>query len=146
MPPLENRRHELFAQGLAKGLSATEAYSRAGYAEHAPSASRLLTNAKVTARVSELQERCAIRVEVTVESLMAELDECKLEAIKLGQISAAVSAIKEKGVLSGVRVEKRETLNKRDPQQMSDAEILDAIRSDIASGAIAATSGQIKPH
>ena len=31
MPVLENQRHELFAQGIAKGQSQREAYQNAGY-------------------------------------------------------------------------------------------------------------------
>jgi len=33
MPVLSNTHHELFAQGLARGLKATKAYVTAGYAE-----------------------------------------------------------------------------------------------------------------
>ena len=31
MPVLKNARHELFAQNLAKGMSATKAYAKVGY-------------------------------------------------------------------------------------------------------------------
>ena len=31
MPPLKNPRHEAFAQGLARGMSASAAYVAAGY-------------------------------------------------------------------------------------------------------------------
>ncbi len=31
MPVLKNSRHERFAQNVAKGMSATEAYEKAGY-------------------------------------------------------------------------------------------------------------------
>lgn len=124
MPPLDNQRHERFAQGLAIGKSATEAYSDAGYAAHAPSASRLLTNANVLLRVEELKNRTAKRTEVTAASLIAEAEEIREKALEAKQFAAAIAAVKEKGVLSGHRVEKRDntirTLN-----EMSDDDLAD---------------------
>ena len=55
VPVLANARHEKFAQGLAKGMSATEAYRKAGYKPSDQHASRLARNGKVRARVAELQ-------------------------------------------------------------------------------------------
>lgn len=110
MPPLDNQRHEIFAQELAKGKPASEAYVLAGYSESGaePNASRLIRNDKVRQRVVELQERGALRAEVTVESLLQEAEDARLKAMELGQVSAAVAAIREKGVLSGKRVERSE--------------------------------------
>jgi Terminase small subunit len=53
---LSNAKHEQFAQGVAKGLSATLAYTSAGYsaAGASQSARRLLRNAQVCARVQEI--------------------------------------------------------------------------------------------
>lgn len=70
MSVLRNSRHEAFAQAVAKGKSAAEAYSEAGYKLHRPSASRLLTNANVAARVSELKERAAEQAEVTAKDVI----------------------------------------------------------------------------
>jgi hypothetical protein len=44
---------------------------------------------------------------VTAESLMKEAEEARVAAMASGQHSAAVSAIREKGVLSGQRIERR---------------------------------------
>jgi phage terminase small subunit len=65
------------------------------------SASRLLTNVKILERVRELQERGAARAEVTVESLIREAEEIRKEALAARQFSAAIAAVREKGVLSG---------------------------------------------
>jgi phage terminase small subunit len=73
MPPLKNARHEAFAQGLAKGLSASEAYVAAGYKDSRSSASRLSTNANIEARVAELVDRGAERAEASVERVLREL-------------------------------------------------------------------------
>lgn len=124
MPPLENARHERFAQGLAQGKSATEAYADAGYKESRSNASHLTTNHNVLKRIEELKSRSAIRAEVTAASLIDEAEEIRAAALAAGQFSAAIAAVKEKGVLSGHRVEKRDntirTLN-----EMSDDDLAD---------------------
>ncbi len=44
--------------------------------------------------------------EVTVESLIYDAEEARAAAIKAGRFSAAIAAVREKGVLSGKRVER----------------------------------------
>ena len=58
---LDNTKHELFAQSVATGTSATGAYTAVGYSEAgaAASASRLLTNGNVAARIEELKTSIA---------------------------------------------------------------------------------------
>lgn len=61
MPVLENAQHEIFAQEIVRGTSQRCAYKAAGYkvksdAAADANASRLLSTAKVAARVQELQE------------------------------------------------------------------------------------------
>src|SRR6478672_9432828 len=73
MPILDHSKHEQFAQSVAKGISATGAYISAGYSRAgAPaSASRLLTNAKVAARIKELKTTTAasvVKVEIRKRS------------------------------------------------------------------------------
>lgn len=41
MPVLKNARHETFAQGLAKGLTADEAYAAAGFTPNRGNATRM---------------------------------------------------------------------------------------------------------
>jgi len=64
MPVLAQPKHEQFAQSVAKGISATAAYSSAGYSKAgaAASASRLMTNANVSARIKELKTAAAANV------------------------------------------------------------------------------------
>lgn len=109
MPVLENQKYELFAQALASGSSADEAYQRAGYAAHRGNASRLSANESVMRRVAELQSRVAADLNVTLQWLIEKAEEARQGAMAAGQHSAAVAAIKELGVLSGRRIEKRET-------------------------------------
>src|SRR5436305_50420 len=123
MPILDNPRHERFAQELAKGKSQAEAYTEAGFKPNDSNCSRLNGNERIQARVAELLDRVAIRCEVTAASLIDEAEEARMLALKLGQPSAAVAAIKEKGVLAGVRIEKSERKNTNDVRRLSEDEL-----------------------
>jgi phage terminase small subunit len=73
MPVLSNPKHERFAQELAKGKTQTEADEAAGYRGDRTAASRLSTNGNVCERVAEIQERAAIRTEITIAGLTERL-------------------------------------------------------------------------
>jgi phage terminase small subunit len=73
MPVLPNARHERFAQELAAGKSATEAYAIAGYKRDDGNAIRLTRNDKVKERVAELLKEAADKNGVTIEKIVAEL-------------------------------------------------------------------------
>lgn len=59
MPVLKDPKHEAFAQAVADGKSAREAYEQAGYERHDGNASRLRSNEKVASRIAELLEKRA---------------------------------------------------------------------------------------
>ncbi len=145
MPVLSNPRHERFAQELAKGKTADEAYQLAGYQENRHNASRLKTKETVALRLAELQAPAAKRAEVTAESLIMEAEECRRRALELGQVAAAVAAIKEKGVLSGVRVEKSERKTINDARRIPDNE-LDALIADLVAREESAKRGAGVAH
>lgn len=73
MPALGNAKHEAFAQAMAKGMSASEAYAAAGYAESRSAASRLLTNVNVEARIAELVHKGAEKAEIDISRVLKEL-------------------------------------------------------------------------
>ena len=73
MPALKNDRWELFAQGLAKGLSADESYQQAGYKPNRGNAARLKANESVLRRVEEFRDRGADRAEITIQRALEEL-------------------------------------------------------------------------
>src|SRR6516164_1324857 len=100
MPPLSNPRHERFVQELFHGRSVDESYQAAGYKQNRGNASRLKANEAVLGRLTELQEEAAKQSEVTVQSLMAELEHARQHADTLGQLSASVRAISEKAKLA----------------------------------------------
>jgi phage terminase small subunit len=124
MAPLSNARHEAFAQHLAKGLSASEAYIAAGYAESRSAASRLSTNVNVRSRLSELQSKAAARTIVTVGDIARQLDEDRAFAVSTGSASAAVSATLGKAKVLGLIVDKAENVNTN--YNISDEPLTDA--------------------
>lgn len=87
MGVLDNPRHELFAQGIAKGQSQREAYKAAGYetandATTDANASRLLSDARVMLRVAELQEIAAKHTGITIERIAVELSKIAFADIR----------------------------------------------------------------
>lgn len=84
MPVLKNARHEAFAQGLAKGLTADEAYQKAGFKANRGNASVLKHKQNILKRVDELlewehtverkaTERAIDKLAITKERVLAEL-------------------------------------------------------------------------
>lgn len=108
MPSLDNPKHERFAQELAKGKSQAEAYAEAGYVADEGNACRLTGNDKVQARVAEIQERGAVRAEITVSSILGELEQARLAALSAAtpQSGAAVAASMGKAKLLGLVIDK----------------------------------------
>jgi phage terminase small subunit len=70
---LLNPKHERFAQELAQGKTADEAYRLAGYKENRGNASTLKANQIILDRVAQLLERGASRVELTVQAVAENL-------------------------------------------------------------------------
>lgn len=110
MPALANTRHERFAQELAKGKSATEAMQEAGYSDPRNS-TRLTKNDEIRRRVSELQERGAIRTEITLDRLTEMLLEDRRFARENGQSGPAGQATERLGKLHGLFVERTENVS-----------------------------------
>lgn len=73
MGMLKNNRHELFAQALAQGKTADEAYAEAGYVKNRCNASRLKTTENITKRLAELQGRATKGVVLTKQWILERL-------------------------------------------------------------------------
>jgi phage terminase small subunit len=146
-----SEQQERFCQFIVEGKTQREAYRLAGYkcsneAATDASASRLLSSAKIAARVQELRKPIADKAAVTLDWLLEQAKEV-LEAAKTDRAHAAsVAAIKELGVLSGERVETRHNLNQdaNDTSELSRADLLDIARAG-RPGTPAKGSGQGKP-
>jgi hypothetical protein len=124
----------LFAQELAKGRSQAEAYQEAGYKPSEQHASRLASNGKVQARVAEIQSRGAVRAEVTVASILAELEEAREVAKGALQASPMVAASMGKAKVAGILVDRTEHTGKDGgPIQTQEVSARDEINRRIAS-------------
>lgn len=148
MPILTNPRYERFAQELAAGKTADEAYVSAGFKKNRGNASRLKADESILKRIEELRERAQVAasssLNITLQWLEEKAEEARQLAMQQGQPSAAVAAIKELGVLSGLRVEKRENTN-RNANDLTDDELADIARRGSGDFASAA-GGSAKPH
>lgn len=101
-------KQEKFCQLYVETGNASEAY-RGSYdaSKMKPDsvnrkAKELLDNVKIAARLKQIRERHIKRHEVTVDSLVGELEEARLLALKLAQPSAAVSASMGKAKIYGL--------------------------------------------
>lgn len=103
---LSNPRHEKFALALALGKSRTEAYKAAGYNGDRSAAHRLSTNVNILARVKDLQTLAANRTGITLDAIIAELEETRQMSMALGQCHAAAYASIGKAKLLGIGVTK----------------------------------------
>lgn len=108
MPILSKPKHERFAQEVAKGKTAEEAYTLAGYAPSLKNAQRLKSSEGVRARVQELLSRVAERTKKSIEDILAQLDEDREFARDCQQPAAALSATMGQAKVLGYLREKIE--------------------------------------
>jgi hypothetical protein len=119
MTVLANHRRELFTQLLFQGFPAVDAYEKAGYKRHDGNACTLANHPEVLARLEEIRgegeqswpvgtRAIAARANVTVETLIDDSEKVFQRAMEIGQLSAANTAIKGKGILTGKWVERAE--------------------------------------
>ena len=108
MTVLANAKHERFAQLVAEGKSASQAYEDAGYKPHRQAASRLLTKVDVATRLSELTARTIEQHDVTIGELIDNYREDRRDARAAKQFGAAVSATTNLAKLCGFMVERQE--------------------------------------
>lgn len=101
-------KQQRFVQEYLQDHNGTQAAIRAGYSDKTAKqqGSRLLAEPRIQAAVRAGQRKVAKKAEVTVDSLMAELEQARKLALKEGQASAAVTATMGKGKLAGLLVEK----------------------------------------
>ena len=123
MPVLRNQRHECFAQEIVKGKTATEVMAQLGYSDPRNS-TQLKKNPEIQRRIAELQAGGAERAEVTLASLLAELEVARQLALTKGQASAAVQATMGKAKLAGLIVDRREVGSPGEFDHLTDAELV----------------------
>ena len=101
-------KQEAFCLAYIETGNASEAYRMSYSAEKmtaasvSVAASRLLDNAKIALRIAELKAKHAKRHEITVDDLIAELEEARQLAIDTSQSGSAVTATMGKAKLLGL--------------------------------------------
>jgi hypothetical protein len=116
MPALKNQKHEQFCQltirGAKHGWSQAEIYQRAGFAASGHSAevaaSRLMKKPEIRARLSALVEPGVKKAQITVESLLAELETNIIGAATVNQHAAINGSITLMAKLRGLLVDRAE--------------------------------------
>lgn len=121
-----NARQESFVRLVAQGRSGREAYQKAGYpvgdAVADANAARLLANAKVKARLVQLQAAAARKVEKDLATLVAELDDAFRMAKEDRNPAAMVAATAMTAKLLGLVVNRNENVEVlHKPSAMVDA-------------------------
>lgn len=145
------QKQEAFCLAYMETGNASEAYRRAYDAEKMKpetvnrKAKEVMDNGKVTARIAELRKGAEDRNAVTVDSLIAELDETRQVALsaQTPQTSAAVAATMGKAKLLGFDISKTELTGKNgnplfggDPKELTDEQL-----AHIATAGSAGTAG-----
>lgn len=100
MPVLKNARHERFAQELAKGKTADEAYQLAGFKANRGNAATLKANQSVKDRVAEITDNIAEKAEWSAADRLRMLSEIAAKSIDADP-RVAVSAIAEANKMQG---------------------------------------------
>lgn len=114
MAPLHNGRRERFAQLVAEGRSAAEAYTEAGFRESRQNAHRLANDPAVRARITQLQRGAAMRAEITLADVTENLKRIAAAAEAEGGapgLSVARAAWMDVAKLNGLVVDKSENVS-----------------------------------
>ena len=105
-----NSRQERFCGHVVAGKPAGQAYALSGYTSKSPDqeASNLVRIPKIARRIEQLRAKAAKRSEISVDTIVAELEAARVGATAAQQYSAAVAASVSKARLLGLIVDKAE--------------------------------------
>jgi hypothetical protein len=137
MPVLKNQRHETFAHAVANRKTQAQAYELAGYkvvgkavTSIAAVASKIANRKDVADRIKELAEKAANIAEVSLADLINKAEDARIMAMATRNPSAAVSAIREMGVLSGKRIQRTEIGAPGEFDHLSDEQLLALLQEE----------------
>jgi phage terminase small subunit len=151
MPVLSNARHERFAQALAEGLTADEAYQKAGYSENRGNAIRLKANESIKQRLTELADKAAQKVtdEVGLSRAILLRELAKIALAPIGDENVKVSdkraAIFDAAKIMGEVIERKEVGAPGEFEAMQDEEIADEVERESAFILAMLPAGNIRP-
>ncbi len=114
-------KRELFCREYLVDLNQKAAAERAGFKQPQVKGAQLMAVPEVQARIAELQAEVAVRNEITVDSILQQLQDDRLLARELKQTSAAVSADIAMAKMSGNWVDRFEMTDaKKSDEQLAD--------------------------
>ncbi len=114
-------KRELFCREYLVDLNQKAAAERAGFKQPQVKGAQLMAVPEVQARIAELQAKVAERNEITVDTILQQLQEDRLLARELKQTSAAVSADIAMAKMSGNWVDRFEMSDaKKSDEQLAD--------------------------
>lgn len=108
MPILTNSRHERFAQELAKGKSACDAFVAAGFSANRGNAARLNANESIVKRVEEINARAAADVGLSKQWVIERLIENTnraMQAVEIRDKDGATGEYKYEGSVANKALE-----------------------------------------
>jgi phage terminase small subunit len=127
-----SERQKSFARLVHEQIPPYRAYALAGYRPHPSNPYRLREDERVQQYLSELEAQTMERHEVTVDSLLTELEEARLNAKAAKQPSSEVSAVMGKAKLAGLLVDRQEI---KDVSNMNMEELVQAVRDNMGDEA-----------
>lgn len=153
MPELAIGRQEAFAHGVASlGMSQAEAYRQAGYETSNPNstyahASRLVSNGKVQARVTELKAETVKRMAMDRDQIVEAIEGTANEARRDGQPSAAIRGYELLGKAQGMFKDESESLAglKIELARLSDADLRERLAQALADLGVTPSVSAIEP-
>ena len=136
MPALPNLRHERFAKNMAKGMSQSDAYRKAGYTTRPEcswaNSSRLIRNARVSDRITELLTKSETDLIIdrnTMTNVYADLLKSSRE---VGNFNAAKGVADSLAKLHGLMIDRRESGSPGEFNAMDDAQLREYIQATAA--------------
>jgi phage terminase small subunit len=100
MPVLKNARHEKFAQAIAKGKTADEAYVEAGYSFNRGNAARMKANESIRKRAEQITARVSEKAEWSAADRLISLKALHDASLKDDR-RTAIAAIAEANKMQG---------------------------------------------
>lgn len=110
-------RHEEFSRLIACGNLIYKSCLDGDFKGSRSAASKLLTNVNIVARVRALRETNALKNEISVATILEELEKTRVLSIVMGQCHAAITATMNKAKLVGLLENEQQNTNKNFTKQ-----------------------------
>jgi phage terminase small subunit len=129
---LRNPRYELFAQGVAAGLSKQEAYQKAGFTGKSKFAcNSIASKGEIKQRINELLRNGAVRSELSRRDILDRIKEDWDTSRNLGQMASALKAAELLGRELKMFIDRKEVGGPGDFDGKSEDELRQIIQKEL---------------